>query len=305
MRQAEHVAIDEQAVARWARARRGQTLGSPAPPAELQFDGSREDTANLVLLLDCLNFCFWSDQPWSVDFRGRTWTRTYAMYASVLRAAEADPGWLRADRWATADAAGVADLFRGRGRIPLLERRREVLNETGRCLGESFDGQFVNAAEQAGRRARALAYLLADVFPSFRDAPIYRGRTIALLKRAQICAADLHQCWVRQGHEGLAGLDELTVFADYRLPQCLRHVGVIRLDPELAAKIDAQQEIEAGSDQEVELRAGTIMAGELLRQALQDQGGKVSAWQLDFVLWEHSHDAEVTVPHHRTRTIYY
>ncbi len=299
------VVIDAAAMQRWVETLATQVITAPSAPPELRFTGSRDDSANLVLLLDCLNFCFWSDVPWSVEFRGRTWTRTYAMYASVLRAVERDPGFLRADRWASADTRDVGELFRGQGQIPLLDRRREVLNETGRRLVESFDGRFAHAVDQADRHARRLAYLLADEFPSFRDAPAYRGRTVAILKRAQICAADLHHCWTPQGYAGLAGLDELTVFADYRLPQYLRHVGILALAPDLAARIDAGEELAAGSNAEIELRAATIVAAELILEALRKHGRHLAAWELDFVLWERSHNPEVTVPHHRTRTIYY
>ena len=302
---ARFVTIDRQAARRWAGRCALNALKLPELPTDLQFSGSREDCANLTLLLSCLNFCFWSDQPWSVEFRGRNWRRTYAMYASVLRAVDRDAAWLRPQRWAEADTDAVAWLFRGQGQIPQLDKRREVLNETGRCLLEHFDGQFARAVEQVGRDARDLAYLLAELFPSFCDAPRYQGRTVALLKRAQICAADLHHGWRRCGCPGLTGLERLTVFADYRLPQYLRHVGVLAVAPELAERIEASREIPAASAEEVELRAATVVAADLLRSDLAERGIHLPAWHLDFVLWERSHDPEVTVPHHRTRTIYY
>jgi hypothetical protein len=302
---ARFVSIDPGAVQQWADAQRGGAFEVPALPPELRFTGSRDDSANLILLLDCLNFCFWSDEPWSVDYRGQTWTRTYAMYAGVMRAVEQDAHWLAAERWADASERDLANVFAGEGKIPLLAQRREVLNETGRCLVEAFQGRSLKAVEEAGRHARGLAYLLADRFPSFRDVAEYKGRTVALLKRAQICAADLHECWTRQGDEGLASLEELTVFADYRLPQYLRHVGVMRLSPELEARIDQLEEIDAGSEEEIELRAATIVAGNLLIRAIRGRGQPLTACQLDYVLWERSHDQDVTTPHHRTRTIYY
>ena len=302
---ARFVAIDREAARRWAESCPADALEMPTVPDELQFSGSREDCANLILLLDCLNFCFWPGQPWSVEFRGRTWRRTYAMYAAVLRAVEQDAAWLTPRRWAQASAQAVGHLFRGQGRIPLLDKRHQVLNETGRCLLTHFDGQFARAVERVGRDAGDLACLLADLFPSFRDVPRYRGRTVALLKRAQICAADLHHAWTRCGYDGLEGMDRLTVFADYRLPQYLRHLGVLALAPELARRIDSLLEIPAGSPEEVELRAATVIAADVLRTYLAERRLHLPAWHLDYVLWERSHDPEVNVPHHRTRTIYY
>ena len=183
----------------------------------------------------------------------------------------------------------------------MLAKRRDVLNQTGHCLMDGFGDGFTNAVEEAGGHARRLAHLLAERFPSFRDLASYEGQPVAFLKRAQICAADLHHLWSRCGFAGLTGMDELTVFADYRLPQYLRHAGIIRVRPELAERIDQRRELPAGSPEEVELRAATIVAGEVLRQALD---GRVPAWHLDFVLWQRSHEPGVNIEHHRTRTIY-
>ena len=302
MARADFVRVSDAAAQRWANTQDPTQFPAPSTPPELQFDGDPAARANLCLLRNCLNFCFWSERPWSVEFHGQTWTRTYAMFAAVLRAIEQERSWLTARRWAEADAAAVAGLFAGQGEIPLLAQRRAVLNETGRCLDEQFGGQCVHAVEEAGRHARTFAYLLAERFPSFRDVAACRGREVALLKRAQICATDLHCLWQQHGDPGLVGMDELTVFADYRLPQYLRHVGIIELQPELAARIERRDELVPGAPEEIELRAATIWAGEIIRRAL---GGAVPAWKIDFFLWQRSHDPAIRVEHHRTRTVFY
>jgi hypothetical protein len=299
---ADFVRVNEAAAQCWAGAQDPTQFRAPSMPPEFQFTGDPGACANFCLLRNCLNFCFWSERPWSVEFRGQTWTRTYAMFAAVLRAIEQDRTWLTARRWAEADNAAVAEMFAGQGEIPLPAERRAVLNETGRCLNEQFGGQCLHAVEQAGRHARTFANLLAERFPSFRDLAAYKGRDIALLKRAQICATDLHCLWRQRDDPGLIGMDELTVFADYRLPQYLRHVGIVELQPELAARIDRKQELAAGAPEEIELRAATIAASDLICRAF---GGAVPPWKLDFFLWQRSHDPEVLVEHHRVRTLFY
>ncbi|UCG32119.1 MAG: hypothetical protein JSU68_10680, partial [Phycisphaerales bacterium] len=99
---AKWVRIDEEAVRDWAALQASADWEAPNWPAELRFAGDRTACANLTLLLSCLNFCFWSDRPWAIEFRGRRWRRTYAMYAAVLRAVEEDPSWVHARRWMTA-----------------------------------------------------------------------------------------------------------------------------------------------------------------------------------------------------------
>ena len=63
--------------------------------------------------------------------------------------------------------------------------------------------------------------------PFFRDTGFY--------KRAQIVPADLALAGVAEFHD----LDRLTIFADNLVPHVLRVDGVLRYDPELAARIDA------------------------------------------------------------------
>ena len=44
------------------------------------------------------------------------------------------------------------------------------------------------------------------------------------------------------------------MFADYRVPQILRHVGILRYSPALCARVDARTEVPFASDEETEIR---------------------------------------------------
>ena len=72
--QAQFVHLDADAVARWAQDETAADLPLPASPAELSFEGTRGECANLPLLVGRLNFCFLSGRRWSLRFRCRTWT---------------------------------------------------------------------------------------------------------------------------------------------------------------------------------------------------------------------------------------
>ena len=50
-----------------------------------------------------------------------------------------------------------------------------------------------------------------------------------------------------------------TPCADYRVPVVLRELGVLRYAPALAAAVDAKQELAPGSQEEVEIRAATVV----------------------------------------------
>ena len=59
-------------------------------------------------------------------------------------------------------------------------------------------------------------------------------------------------------------LEYLTMFADYRVPQTLRHAGIFEYNKELAELIDAEKELPYSSKYEIEIRAATIVAVEMI-----------------------------------------
>ena len=271
------------------------------------FDGT-ERSVNWLLLLDALNFCFWAekDQPrWNIEYQGEVLNGYWAEAAALTRAVEeAIPLWDAEYLFHISDEE-VAHIFRGEHTIPLFEQRVHHMHEIGRVLLERYDGQFARAIEQAGRSAVRLASLLADHFPSFHDVASYRKREVRFLKRAQICVADIYGAFGGKSWGAFGDFDQLTAFADYKLPQVLRHLGVLEYDPTLAERIDIKELLEQGGEEEVELRAATIWACELLRRAMTERNRPVTAAAIDQRLWLLGQHASGMRPYHRVRTIYY
>ena len=199
----------------------------------------------------------------------------------------------------------LVQIFRGEERIPLFEQRLQHVHEVGRVLLERFEGQFVRAVEQAQGSAVQLVLLLTKNFSSFYDVASYRTHEVRFFKRAQICVADLFGCFGGKSWGAFYDLDKLTAFADYKLPQVLRHFEVLEYDPTLAEHIDNQELLEQGGEEEVELRAATVWACELLRREMTQRGHAITAAEIDQRLWLLGHNVTGMRPYHRTRTIYY
>lgn len=126
------------------------------------------------------------------------------------------------------------------------------------------------------------------------------------LERAQIFASDLSSAFGGQKWGEYHDMDRLTAFADYKLPQVLRELGIISYHPELAARIDALEYLQAGTGEEVEIRAMTVWAVEELRRSFQEGGRKVTSPRVDNWLWQLGQmDAFRKRPYHRCRTIFY
>ena len=308
--QASHVRIDTTAVTALAEQMR------IAPPPENASawpwphlgiaDASAETVARWTLLLDAVNFCFWDDDDrtrWRVDGEDG-----YAALARALRrGVEHDEAITAPERWVSWRVAELAWVLRGdpggAAAPPLLADRHAGTVEIGRWLLAEHDGSAL-AALEAAPDAGALAATLATSLPRFRDIAEYRGLRIALLKRAQIAAFD---CGLALGDQAPAGLRDtsgLTAFADYKLPQVLRHHSVLEYSPKLAATVDARQQLRSGCEEEVEIRALTVVAVDALAAELRAAGLACDAASVDSALWWRA-QGEPMRPYHRVRSIWY
>ncbi|MBI4496587.1 MAG: hypothetical protein HY689_01650 [Chloroflexi bacterium] len=305
--QARHVTIHPEAVARLAQRLYQERPEPPVWDRELHFFDGGGRTVNYLLLLDALNFCFWGDPEtvWKIAFHGRVLSGYGALAGALTRAIEEGvPVW-DAAFLAELDEATLAAILRGWGEVPLFAERLAIARETGLSLLNGYHGWFSNAVEQAGGSAIALVRRVLEHFPSFRDEVPYRGQTVRLYKRAQILCADLYGSFLGQSYGHFADMDQVTVFADYKLPQVLRELGVLEYGPDLAERVDQLELLPPGSAWEVEIRAATVWACELVRRALAARGEIVPAYRLDWYLWDLSQTLSMQHPHHRTRTIFY
>ena len=96
------------------------------------------------------------------------------------------------------------------------------------------------------------------------------------------------------------------MFADYRVPQILRAMKILEYSSDLASKIDSLVEIPCGTEEEIEIRACTVIAVDVLQKKLSDNGINVLVIELDWLLWQIGEKTKDSLaPHHRTLTIYY
>jgi hypothetical protein len=314
---ARSVRIVPGAIARAADALQARSKGGslPVPPWDKHYhwydDSGR--AVNVVLLLDALNFCFWADpgQPrWTLTYEEEDLDGYWALAAALKRAIEVDgcPLW-DADFLQQIGDDDVESIFHpagaSSGRIPMFETRVANIREVGRVLCERYDGWFGEAIKAADGSAPALVRRVVSDFPSFDDTATYDGREVRLYKRAQILVSDLYGAFDGRGWGALRDLERLTAFADYKVPQILRSEGLLEYAPDLAARIDAREPLAPESPEEVEIRAATVWAVELLRRALAARGVTARAFEIDWYLWTLAQGRGGMAPYHRTRTVFY
>ena len=229
--------------------------------------------------------------------------------------------------------------------LPDIDERCRLLNELGQGLIENHSGSVLNMISKANNSADALVGIILDTFPGFRDyvdltntcnsnwdSTKSSTSVVHFYKRAQIAVADiwaaLGRCSTSSQRCHFTDMNLITTFPDYRVPQILRQVGGLKYSPQLAAKVDNQNELEAGGDDEISIRAGTVVAVEEmvelvkkhlidiaevdasehsknnLQKLLQD----LSAVTVDWYLWQRGEKEDrqgLLGPHHRVRTTFY
>ncbi len=303
------VQIDIRALKRFARKLLDD--GTRIPPWDPRyhfFDGI-EDTVTYLMVLDSLNFCFWPSagkSGWEIQYRSEKLSGYYALAASLTKAMESDIPITDPQYLAGISSDELNRILGGHGKLQLMEHRAKILNELGQVLIVEYGGRATKLVESAENSAVRLARLMAEKLPSFRDVTEFRGREVFFYKRAQIFVSDLHCAFKGKDWGFFRNMEGLTCFADYKLPQVLRHLGILKYAQDLAQKVDQKILLKPGSPEEVEIRANTIWTVELIRQELDHVGKAPKAFEIDWLLWSMGQEKEFRKkPYHRTVTVFY
>ena len=117
-------------------------------------------------------------------------------------------------------------------------------------------------------------------------------------------------------------IDEITMFADYRVPQAMVYFDMIRYTPALLDRLATDPYLPSGDELEQEIRAASILGVEKVKQAMlelyhQETGAKkppaeegeyLNAAVIDFYLWDTAKSLSremAHIPIHKTTSIFY
>lgn len=265
-----------------------------------------EGTLAFVITLDAINF----GSGYFPHLRKRPGMSGYFTVASSLTDYYRENGPLSAEQLAQItrdDCTGIFD--QDPSNEPVQELMRlftNALNKLGKYLLDSFKGSFRKLVEQAHGSAERLVQILIEM-PYFKDAEMYNGKEIQFYKRAQLTAADLSLACGGRGPGRFEDLDKLTIFADNLVPHVLRVDGILVYEEHLAARIEAEELIPSGSEDEVEIRACAVHAVELIKEEVNRGGHAITSMGLDYLLWNRGQQPyyKLSKPRHRTRTVFY
>lgn len=267
-----------------------------------------------VFFTSALNFSFWnddSDPPYLVTYKGKTQNGYMSMAAAINRTLDQGIPLTDAEFYANVKAEDLNKYLMGDDQVecPLIEKRVACLHEIAQVLKDKYEGKFKTCLEKCGKSALKLLEMVTQDFPCFDDSATFKGKRVALHKRAQILIADLWQLFEGKGLCEFADIDQITMFADYRVPQSLQYFGAFEYSNELMSCLKSGQIIENGDAFEVEIRGCSIEAVEQIVKKLKDHELSVTPTQVDNFLWGFRREKEPEMsqkyPFHKVRSIYY
>lgn len=278
------------------------------PETILPKTSTEEQQIALAFVYNSINFCYWGEPKWTIEINGNFYDGSTGMLRAVKNAIENGFDLLNPRYLEHLTKEDLAKILHGNTEIPLFQERLNLLRELGKNLLEKYDGSFKGVVEKANGNATKIVELLAKDFPKvFNDVAKYYGQEIKFYKRAQLVPTHLFDL-SKFGLISipLSGYNELTAFADYKVPQLLRKFGLLEYTTELSNKVNNKVEILSGSDEEIEIRANTIWAIELATKILKEKFPQANAAKVDGIFWFKGQvKSSDDKPYHRTKTIWY
>ena len=178
-------------------------------------------------------------------------------------------------------------------------------------IQDEYESSFSKFLDSTHYDCPKIVDLVVQKIPGFRDEAIYNGEQVFFYKRAQILCADLIGAMDDYGSDiKFVNSQSLTMFADYRVPQILRHVGIFEYENTLADMVDKEIEMPYSSPEEVQIRAATVMAVEQIMAKIRASETLSpvikNSYEVDWLLWQMGErQLGEMKPHHKVLSIFY
>lgn len=280
----------------------------PSLDPRYHFLAKEKRTLQYFFILDSINFSFWQNgkRRSFVKKFGNEYIRGYnALALGLKHAFLKDRRMEQTEFLIRIRRKEFLEAIDAQGKLPMLKKRLHTLHQNALILKNVFEDSVEQLVKKANKDASILIELLVTHFPSFNDTAQLEGQEIKFYKRAQLFISDINLAFQDKECGEFKNIGELTCFADYRLPQILRHWNIVEYESSLATLVDGLKPIKRGSREEIEIRAATIWAVEYLKNDLKKLHIEITSRDLDLLLWQKAKEMKNAKPHHRVRTIFY
>lgn len=266
------------------------------------------DVFDYFLLGNSINYCFnntETGEKYTYKYFDTEWSGAFGMWAALMDEYTENPDLLTEDYLKDLSVKDANEIFNRNATtdIPMLTERVECMRDVGEILSDC-EGSFRNLFkhDQVSLYGSTGIVEFLSSYSSYTDTRTYNSEEIVFNKRSQLVLSMLYGKVLGTEYEfEISDMDKFTVFADYGIPAGLADNEILVYSDDLSAKIENQDLLEENSREEVEIRAATVVAGNLIQEYLQENYNvNASIPVLDYVLWKMRQDTDVN--QHLTET---
>ena len=259
------------------------------------LDENIETIITFLLYFEAIDFSFWGNPKWHIETINGVEDGSMALMYAMLR-------YMRENKsFNNLTKEKFKKYLQGNIDIPLFEERYQIIKNINKVVNEKMDGNFYNAVFKLTSDEELFSFII-DNFEDFKDVRTYQGKIIYFYKLAQLLTSDILH--IREKKENIkVDYAHLVGCSDYKIPQGLRALNLVKYNKELADIVDNKIEIKENSTYEVEIRATVIYVIDEIKKLLNN---KINAIELNDYIWLMSKNKELPKrPYHLTRTTNY
>ena len=228
------------------------------------FDMGIDKTINFMLIFDSIDYCFWGQPKWIIEtIEGKkdgSDALLYALLNYVKNLDEIDFTNVSFDEF--------SNILKGNVEIPFLRERYNTVISICNVVNKRMNGNFYSYIKDINVDTE-LFDIIINNFADFCDEREYDGNKVYFYKLAQLLTSDiLHIKELISGTK--VDYSHLVGCADYKIPQTLRALGILKYNDELSNIIDNKVLIDKNSKYEVEIRANMIAVINYINSKLEN-----------------------------------
>lgn len=264
---------------------------------------SEKEKIIFAFLCESINFCFWPNRKWIVEYKGKKFSGSEALFYSLIKAINESKLVMNLDNLSNIKKSEFEIIMKSNNELPpLIEERYCLFKKTIKVLHQK-DELFFKELFSLKNDEELLSYIV-DNFSHFDDKSDFKGRTIHFNKRAILLVNDLFNLSATI-RNNIKNIDGLTGGADYSIPKVFAAYGVFEYNYKLLNMIKTGFLIEHNSQMEVEIRGNTLYVIELIKSILKEKKIYINSVQLDNIIWKMRLFINDDMLVHHTKSIYY
>ncbi len=230
------------------------------------YTGPIERVYNYFLIFSALSFYYWGTPKWYKTFNEEKLGGSESLFFCLTDSINKGYDFTDVNFVNSLDYNTFRRLFKGveDTELPLIHNRFEIIKEIGKVLSTKYKGGFLELCESVRFDASSVVEKLPEEFKYFDDRFTYKGHEVYFYKKAQESVSLISEYYLNKSQNLFLNINSLTASSDYKLPQILISVGVLKISDNLRVKLNSQHIFVDTDEEIIEIRALTILAVELI-----------------------------------------